>query len=40
MEQAPSWEANSSSDIEQTPQIYATPRFITTFTTANHLSLS
>ena len=40
VEQSPSWEANSSSVSPEIPSLFWTWRFITTFTTACHLSLS
>ena len=40
MEQDPSWEANWFPPSQKIPHIYGTQRFITTFTSANHLSLS
>jgi hypothetical protein len=39
MEQSPSWEANPFSG-KKLPSFYGTRRFITTFTSARHLSLS
>ena len=39
MEQSPSWEANRLS-VKKFPEFYGTPRFITTFTSDRHLSLS
>ena len=40
MEQSPSWEANRSSNSHESPAVYGTWRFITTFTSNRHLSLS
>jgi hypothetical protein len=40
MEQRSSWEADSLSASQEFPAFYGTRRFITSFTTARHLSLS
>jgi hypothetical protein len=40
MEQSPSWEANGLQLVKKFPAFYGTRRFITAFTSANHLSLS
>ena len=40
MKKNPSWEDNKSSASQAIPKFYRTWRFITTFTTASHLSLS
>jgi hypothetical protein len=40
MEQGPSWEANRSAASQEIPQFYGTRGFITTITSACHLSLS
>ena len=40
MEQSPSWEANRSSASQEISTYYGTRRFITSFTSARHLSLS
>jgi len=40
MEQSPSWEANWFPASQEIPRIYGTQTFITTLTSANHLSLS
>ena len=39
-EQSPSWEVNQFSASQKIPQFYGTWRFITTFTSVHHLSLS
>ena len=40
MEHSPSWEANLFSAVKKFPAFYGTRRFITSFTSAYHLSLS
>jgi len=40
MEQSPSWEANRFSASQEILRIYGTRRFIATFTSTHHLSLS
>ena len=40
MKQSPSWEANRFSARKKFPAFYGSPRFITAFTSARHLSLS
>ena len=40
MEQSPSWEANRFAASQEIPAFYGTRRFISTFTSARHLSLT
>ena len=40
VQQSASWEANRFSASQEVPRFYGTRRFITTFTSARHLSLS
>jgi len=40
MKQGPSWEVNQFSASQEIPHILWNPKFITTFTSTHHLSLS
>jgi len=40
MEQSRSWEANRSIASQEIPRFFGTQRFITTYTSPRHLSLS